>query len=61
MEKDFNEDEFIENTLKNQELLKTIEENAEKAQEAGKILDDYGILLEGKKEILSQSTLSIIQ
>jgi hypothetical protein len=25
MEKDFNEDEFIENTLKNEELLKSIE------------------------------------
>jgi len=25
MEKEFNEDEFIENTLKNEELLKSIE------------------------------------
>jgi hypothetical protein len=32
MEKEFNEDEFIENTLKNEELLKSIEENAEKAE-----------------------------
>lgn len=45
MEKEFNEDEFIENTLKNEELLKSIEENAEKAEEAGKILEDYGTLL----------------
>lgn len=55
MEKEFNEDEFIENTLKNEELLKSIEENAEKAEEAGKILEDYGTLLEGKKEILTES------
>lgn len=53
MEKEFNEDEFIENTLKNEELLKSIEENAEKAEEAGKILEDYQTLLEGKKEILT--------
>jgi hypothetical protein len=32
MEREFNEDEFIENTLKNEELLKSIEENAEKAE-----------------------------
>jgi hypothetical protein len=56
MERDFNEDEFIENTLKNEELLKSIEENAEKAEEAGKILEDYGTLLDGKQEILTEST-----
>lgn len=60
MEREFNEDEFIENTLKNEELLQSIEENAQKAEEAGKILEDYGTLLEGKKEILTESTSSII-
>lgn len=61
MERDFNEDEFIENTLKNEELLKSIEENAEKAEEAGKILEDYGTLLEGKQEILTESTFPPMQ
>jgi hypothetical protein len=61
MEREFNEDEFIENTLKNEELLKSIEENAEKAEEAGKILEDYGTLLAGKQEILVESTLWVMQ
>lgn len=61
MEREFNEDEFIENTLKNEELLQSIEENAQKAEEAGKILEDYGTLLEGKKEILTESNCSIIE
>ena len=51
-EKKFNEDEFVENTLKNEEILQGIEENAKKAEEATQILKDYSELLEGKKEIL---------
>jgi hypothetical protein len=42
----------VENTLKNEEILQGIEENAKKAEEATQILKDYSELLEGKKEIL---------
>lgn len=52
MEKEFNEEEFVENALKNEELLKTIQENASKSEEAGQILEDYKQLLDGKNEIL---------
>ena len=42
--------------MKNEDLLKNIEENAEKAAEAAKILEDYRSLNDGKKEILFEST-----
>jgi hypothetical protein len=48
MEKEFDEEEFVENALKNEDLLKTIQENASKSDEAVKILEDYKQLLEGK-------------
>ena len=38
--------------------MKSLEENAKKAEEASKILDDYKTLNEGKKEILNESTFS---
>jgi hypothetical protein len=45
----------VESTLNNEELLKSIESNAEKAAEASKILEDYRTLAQGKKEILEES------
>ena len=38
MENEFNEDEFVENALKNEELLKTIQENASKSDDSAKLL-----------------------
>lgn len=40
--------------MTNEELLKSIEANASKAEEAAKILEDYRSLSEGKKEILAE-------
>ena len=42
----------MENTLKNEELIETIRENADKSDDIDKILEDYQELLEGKTEIL---------
>ena len=55
MEKEYNEEEFVENTLQNEELIQTIKENADKADEdIDKILSDYQELLDGKTEILNE-------
>lgn len=61
MESEFNEEEFVEGTIKNEELLVSLEENAKKAEEASKILEDYRTLNEGKREILNESTILSIK
>lgn len=53
MEKEFNEDEFVENTLKSEELMASFQENAGKAEEVAKVLGDYEVLAQGKKDILA--------
>lgn len=61
MEQDFDEEAFVTGTLGNEELLKSIAENAEKAAEAAKVLEDYRALKAGKEEILTERTPPSIQ
>ena len=42
MQAEMNEEEFIENTLSNDELMKTLKENAEKGgDDIDKIIEEY--------------------
>ena len=42
MQAEMNEEEFIENTLNNDELMKTLKENAEKGgEDIDKIIEEY--------------------
>lgn len=49
MENEFNDEEFIESTINNEELINTFRENSEKAAvDIDNILSDYQELLNGK-------------
>lgn len=49
MQQEYNQEEFVESTLQNQDLVNSMKENVEKASEdIDKIIEDYGELLKGK-------------
>ena len=60
IQQEYNEDEFVETTLQNEDLVNSIKENVDKAgDDIDKIMEDYTELLNGKTDILTQRTVSV--
>lgn len=50
MEAEMNEEEFVANTIQNEELMNSLKENSEKGgEDIDKIIEDYKELLQGKR------------